>query len=96
MTASKLKIKGITRKEVVNEVEIEIYDYELKNVIWQAIVKKYPSFENIERIRPDGMIMVYDFTHPHNNEDYYKEYRLATDWEIEIWNAFNKIKEFIS
>ena len=48
MTASKLKIKGITRKEIIDKVEIEIYDYELKNVIWQAIVKKYPSFENIE------------------------------------------------
>ena len=84
-----MKIEGIETTH--RKVQIEITDEILFKSFISRLKEKNKELVPFDYIR-DGMWLEYEYTHPHNGDDTYKDVRDATEEEIHFSNFLDEIR----
>lgn len=80
-----MKVSG--KKTTTENVMIDVDKDDLFRQLERLVVQKCPSLGSDNYIDKDGFLWVYEYTHPHNNDDVYNKTRQATG-EEEKWASW--------
>lgn len=88
-----MKVSG--RETTSRDVVVEIDKTELIREIERLVIKICPSLSNDAYVR-NGFLYIYDYTHPHNNDDVYRKDRQATAEEEKWLNWMKDLKTLLN